>query len=165
MDHQTTVNGSHGRESPAQALAGNAAALAHDLLTISELQIQLLIADLRRLWRGALWALGAWLVGLGLLAAAMPIALAGIGLWLADATAQTPAAGLLWVALFAVLLMAILIAAGWWQCRRQLAGLQRSRRELQDNLATLKRILSNYSNRPQESDQPPSFQSSTTTQL
>jgi hypothetical protein len=125
--------------------------------------MQLFVADLRGLWRGAIWALGAWLVGLGLLAASLPIALAGAGLWLADATAQSPAAGLLWAALLAMLLMAILVAAGWWHCRRQLAGLQRSRGELQDNLAMLKRILSNYSNRQHGSDQPSTFQSSTTT--
>jgi hypothetical protein len=164
MDHETTLNGDT-QESPTRALAGNAAALAHDLLTIGELQLQLLRADLGGVWSGAMWALAACLAALGLLAAALPVALAGLGLWLADATAQAPWAGLLWVALAAVLVTCGLLGAGWWQFREQLAGLERSRRELQNNFEALKRILSNYSNHQHGTDESSAFQSSSSTQF
>jgi hypothetical protein len=164
MDHETTLDGSPDGESATRTLAGNAAALAHDLIAISELQMQLLAADLRGVWRGALSAAVVWIVGLLVLIAALPVALAGLGLWLAEATDQSVAAGLLWAALAAVAITLVLVAGGWWQLRQQLAGLERSRRELQNNLALLKNILANYSNREHGTDSRP-YASSTSTPL
>jgi hypothetical protein len=164
MDHETTLNGDK-QESPTSVLAGNAAALAHDLLTIGELQLQLLRADLGGVWSGAMWALAACLAAVGLLTAALPVALAGLGLWLADATSQAPWAGLLWVSLAAVVVICGLLGAGWWRFREQLAGLERSRREFRNNVETLKRILSNYSNHQQRADESSDFQSSSSAQF
>jgi hypothetical protein len=144
MVHQATVNGaSHKAGGP--SLARNAAGMAHDLLTMGELQMQLFLADLQSFARRGAWVLAAWLFGAALGAAALPILLAGLGLWLADMLNQSPAAGLLWVALASAILTATLIAAGYYQFRRQLGGFERSRRELHENLAVLKRLLSNYS--------------------
>jgi hypothetical protein len=153
MDRQAPVNGSKSGGSATEALARNAAGVTHDLVTIAELQMQLLLAELGRLARGTLWGLAFLLLATALLIALLPTLLAGLGLWLASVTLQTPAAGLLWVALTAGLLMAVSIALGCWKLRAQLEGLQRSRKEFEANLALLKRILSNYSNRPQDSQE------------
>lgn len=150
MDRETTVNGRDDHGSPSQALAQSAAGITHDLLTIAELQTRLLVADLRRLAQAALWGLAAWVAAVALLFALVPTALAGAGLLLAAALDQSPGVGLLWVALGATIVLAILIVVGWWQFRRQLESLQRSRQELDKNLALVKRILSNYAHRPQD---------------
>jgi putative superfamily III holin-X len=131
MDHQTAVE-----DSP------RAASITADLVTIAELQLRLFEADLRRLWRGAMWALIAWAVAGGLFIAVVPVALAGAGLLLADSLGQSPAAGLLWVALAACGLIAILVFAGWRQLRMQAGCLQRSRQELHENLKLLKNAAS-----------------------
>ncbi len=146
MDHQATVNGDD-REVPTRRLARNAAGIAHDLLGMVELQGELLAADFREIVRDALRGLSFWVVAVLLAFATLPVALAGAGLWLADGINQRPAAGLLWVSLAAGVLAAAAGFAGWLQFRLQAMTLERSRRELRENIALLKQILTDYSAR------------------
>ncbi len=146
MDHQTTVNG-EAHEVPSRTLARNAAGIAHELVGMAELQGELLAADFRQIVRDAIRGLSFWVVA-GLLAfATLPVALAGAGLWLAEGLDQRPAAGLLWVSLAAALLAAGAGMAGWLQFRMQAMTLERSRRELRENIMLLKQILTEQSAR------------------
>jgi hypothetical protein len=163
MDHETTLDGRQNgaeRASPSRTLASNAAAMAYDLVSLAELQWQLLVADMRGVWSGALVAVGATIVALVIAVAAMPVALAALGLLLADATGLSPAAGMLLVVLAALVVTSGLLGAGWWHLREQLAGLERSRRELRNNLNTLKRILERHAARSPAGDE--NYRSSST---
>ena len=147
MDHKTTLNGFGTRDASPHVLAQNMAGIAHDLITIAELQVQLFAVDLRALRKGVVRGLAIWVIGGALLLAALPTALIGTGLWLAAVAHLSTAAGLLWVAFGAVLLVIGLFLAGWRQFTRQRAALKRSKKELQNNLATMRQVLSSYAGR------------------
>ena len=147
MDHQTTLNGSGSRDSSAHALAQNMAGIAHDLVAIAELQVQLFAVDLRALRKGAVRGSVIWVIACGLLFAALQTALIGTGLWLAEVAHLPTAAGLLWVALGAFLLVIGLLVSGWREFTRQRAALQHSTTEFQNNLAAMRQILSSYAGR------------------
>jgi sulfite exporter TauE/SafE len=76
--------------------------------------------------------------------AVLPAALIGTGFWLADVAGVSTAAGLLWVAFGAMLLVTGLFLAGWRQLKRQRVGLQRTGKELRANLAAMRQVLSSY---------------------
>lgn len=147
MDHQATLNGSLRRDSSVEALAHNMANIGYDMITIAELQGRLFAVDLRAVRRGVLRGLGFWVAGFGLLVAALPTALIGTGLWLADVAHLPMAAGLLWVAFGSALLVAGLFTCGWWQLNKQRTGLRRSSKELRSNLAAMRQMLSSYAGR------------------
>ena len=150
MDHQATLTDRPGRDSSAQALTHSLASIAQDMATIAELQVRLLAVDLRALRQGVLRGLVAWVIACGLLVAVLPTGLIGTGLWLADVAHVSTAAGLLWVAFGAVLLVIGLFFAGWRQLKRQRVGLQRSRKELHASLAAMRQVLSSYAGRASE---------------
>jgi hypothetical protein len=150
MDHKTTLNGFGTRDASAHALVENMAGIAHDVITIAELQVQLFAVDLRALRKGIVRGLAIWVIASALLLAALPTALIGTGLWLADAAHLSTAAGLLWAAFGVVLLVIGLFLAGWWQLDRQQVGLQRSKKELRANLAAMRQVLSSYAGRASE---------------
>ncbi len=150
MDHQATLIDRERRDSSAQSLTHSVASIAQDMVTIAELQMRLLVVDLRALRQGALRGLVTWLIACALLVAVLPTALIGTGLWLADAAHVSTAAGLLWVAFGAVLLVIGLFLAGWRQLKRQRVGLQRSRKEIRANLAAMRQMLSSYAGRASE---------------
>jgi uncharacterized membrane protein YqjE len=147
MDHKTTLNGSGTRDASAHVLAQNMAGIAHDVIMIAELQVQLFAVDLRALRKGVVRGLVVWVIACALLFAALPTALIGAGLWLADVAHVSTAAGLLGVALGAFLLVMGLLIAGWRQFTRQRAALERSTKELQKNLAAMRQVLSSYAGR------------------
>jgi uncharacterized membrane protein YqjE len=150
MDHQATLIDRSRRDSSVQALTHSLASIAQDMVMIAELQVRLLAVDLRALRQGALRGLMTWMIACGLLVAVLPTALVGTGLWLADVAHVSPAAGLLWVAFGAVLLIIGLFLAGWRQLKRQRVGLQRSRKELRASLAAMRQVLSSYAGRASE---------------
>ena len=150
MDHQATLIDRPGRDSSAQTLTHSVASIAQDLVKIAELQVQLLAVDLRALRQGALRGLVTWMIACGLLVAVLPTALIGTGLWLADVAHVSTAAGLLWVAVGAMLLVFGLFLAGWRQLKRQRVGLQRSRKELRASLTAMRQVLSSYAGRASE---------------
>ena len=149
MDAETQMNGNRFRDAPAEALARNRADIARDLLEIADLQAQLFAADMRELARKVAWTSAAWLVAALLLGAVLPVALAGIGLAVAAWWELSPAAGLLLAAPGGLVIVAGLLIAGWIMMRSQMGVLERSRRELRENLALVKRMLASHSSRPE----------------
>ena len=147
MDHKTTLNGSGTRDASAHVLAQHLAGIAHDVVTIAELQVQLFAVDLRALHKGVVRGLVIWVIACAILIAALPTALVGVGLWLAEVAQMSTAAGLLWVALGAFLLVTGLLISGWRQFTRQRAALKRSTKELHNNLVAMRQVLSSYAGR------------------
>ena len=90
MDHQTALNGS---DRPSHDLNEHLGAMAHDVGRLAELQARLVVADLRQSRAALLCTSGCWLTASMLFVATLPIALAGLGLWLADVTELTVAGG------------------------------------------------------------------------
>lgn len=150
MDRQATLIEGRRRDSSAEALTHSLASIAHDMVKIAELQVRLLAMDLRALRQEVLRGLVMWGVACSLLVAVLPTSLIGTGFWLADVAGLSAAAGLLWVSLGAVPLVIALLFVGWRQIRRQRVGLQRSRKELQASLATVRQLLSSYAGRGSE---------------
>jgi len=150
MDHQATLNDRSRRDSSDQTITHSLASIAQDMVMIAELQVQLLAVDLRTLRQGVLRGLVTWVIACGLLVAVLPTALIGTGLWLADVAQMSIAAGLLWVAFGAVLLVVGLFLAGWRQLKRQRVGLQRSKKELRASLAAMRQVLSSYAGHAKE---------------
>ena len=147
MDHKATVNGFGTRDASAHVLAQSMAGIAHDVITIAELQVQLFAVDLRALRKGVIRGLVIWVIACALLFAVLPTALIGTGFWLASVADLSTAAGLLWVALASFLFVIGLLIAGWRQFTRKRTALGRSTKELHNNLATMRQVLSSYAGR------------------
>lgn len=142
MDYQTTMNTSP--ESPSHRFSRKASRVARDILTIVELQGRLLMRDLADARRGAMVGTLACILGVGLLLAALPLGLAGTGIWIAAIWDLGPGPGLIGATVFACLLAAILLGAGYWHASRRVT-LARSREELAENIALLKNMLNELS--------------------
>jgi hypothetical protein len=147
MNHKATLNGTPIRDASAQAVAQNFAGVVLDVVTIAELQSQLFALALGALCRGAVRGLMIWGIAAVLLVAAVPTALTGTGLWLSEVAHVSTAAGLLWVALGAFLLVIGLIAWGWRQVTSQRAALRNSIHEFRNNRAAMRQILASYAGR------------------
>jgi hypothetical protein len=138
MVDQTTMNWQ--RERPTRIRA-NLAGLAHDALTLAELQVQLLTVDLRDARRGAGTALVQVLIGTVLALGCVPVLLLAAAHVLIE-TVQWPgsaAFGVTGVGVAAV--AAILLRIGWRRTTQAIATVQRSRAELVETLRWLKDSL------------------------
>lgn len=142
MDYQTTMNASP--ESPSHRFSRKASRVARDILTIVELQGRLFLRDLADMRRGALVGTLACLLGVGLLLAAIPLGLAGGGIWIAAIWDLGPGPGLVGATVATCLLASAMLGAGYWHLRRRIT-LVRSRDELAENIALLKKLLNELS--------------------
>lgn len=148
MADQTSMKERHdqqtagGEAAPATALARNFGDFARDLVSLAELQGQLFVVDLKQNARQAAARVGLVAVGLALLLGALPV------LWMALAYALVEAAGWShWLSFLVAGVVGLIVGGalalgGLAWLRRALPGLERSRRELGDNLRWLKQSLS-----------------------
>ncbi|MFG0295581.1 MAG: phage holin family protein [Maioricimonas sp. JB045] len=141
MLDQKNMNGQRGQTSPAGGVKKNLAGLTHDLISLAELQAQLVAVDLRDSYSRsvvpAVLVVTALLLALG----AMPVILLGIGWALVNLAGFGEGAAFLLVSLTAVGLAA---ATGWWgvqKLKASLGVLTRSRRELSENVWWIKQAL------------------------
>jgi hypothetical protein len=148
MVDQTKVNGSARRgEAPPRAIARSTGELLEDLLTLAELQLRLLVLDVRQgLVRLAI-AAGAVVAGAVLLLGCVPIAIAATALCLVETTSLTLAQAFGLSLLAAVLLAAGLAATGIVYVRRRLDILERSRHEWRENAQWFRSALRRLSRR------------------
>lgn len=138
MADQATIN--RGSDRPTHIRA-NLAGLAHDALTLAELQVQLLTVDLRDARRGAGTALSQVLVGAVLALGCVPVLFLAAAHLLIE-TAGWPASGAYAaVATLAAVVAIILLRLGWRRTSQALATVQRSRTELVETLRWLKESL------------------------
>lgn len=147
MDRKATLNGPARHDFSAHALAQKLAAVGHAIVSIAELQVRLAAVDLRAAKKAAVRSTAISISAAVLLAAALPTALIGLGMWVAEAAEISAGAGLLLVALVA----AILASALGWLARRQMSShkaiFERSTKELTANVAAIRQVLSDLAGR------------------
>lgn len=111
------------------------------MLTLAELQAQLLVADVQECGRRMLVPGLVLLSGVALGLACFPIALAALALLLIQIFETSYAAGFLIAVVVGAVLSALLCVIGWFQVRERVAVLRRSQQELVCNLHWIKKVL------------------------
>ena len=142
MGHQTKISDRNGSpEIAPKALARDVGEFAHDVLTLAELQAQLLAADVQECGQRVLVPGLVLLCGVALGLACFPIALAALALLFIQVFETSYAAGFLIAVVVGAVLSALLCVIGWLQIRERVAVLQRSRQELVRNLRWIRKVL------------------------
>lgn len=142
MAGQTTHIENNGRTT--RGIFGNAAEFVHDLVTLSELQVKLLVVDLREGSRHALLPLGLIVLAGCLALGVFPILLAALALGLA-------AAGLsYWLSFLLAALIGVIISGatgygGYVLLKKQAKVLRRSQEEFERNVHWVKSALTQRS--------------------
>lgn len=138
MGYQTTLNGTQraGRD-----FRAHFSGLARDVGRIAELQARLVAAEMRQSRSALLCSAGCWATAGLLLVAMLPIALAALGLWLADSTVLTVAGGLACVAAAATAMAIALGYVALAQFRKQREAWERSRIELLESVRALQQMF------------------------
>ena len=142
MVHQTKISEGNGTPVPApKALTRDMGKFAQDVLTLAELQAQLLVADVQECGQRVRVPGLVLLCGVALGLACFPIALATLALLLVEVFEASYVAGLLIAVAVGAVVSALLCVIGWFQVRERMAVLQRSRQELVGNLRWMKKVL------------------------
>lgn len=142
MGDQTKVSERNGSPQTApNALARDVGEFAHDVLTLAELQAQLLVTDLRECSRRGLVPGLVLLAGVALGLSCIPIALVVLSLLLVEVFETSYATGFLLAMIAGAILSALLCVSGWFQFRKRLAVLRRSQEELVRNVRWIKKVL------------------------
>lgn len=126
---------------PARSMGRSVRQLGSDVITLMELQAELLQVDLREWLQSFIRPLAALLGAAIILLATAPVALVSVGFLLAAKT-ELP----LWGAMMTATLIGLLLAAasagvGFWLVKRDRRVLQRFRTELRKNVQWLKETL------------------------
>lgn len=142
MGHQTKINERNGSpETAPKALARDVGEFAHDVLTLAELQAQLLVTDVRECGQRVLVPGLILLGGVALALACFPIALAALALLVIQIFETSYVAGFLIAVMVGTALSALLCVIGWFQVRKHIAVLGRSQQELVRNLRWIKKMI------------------------
>ncbi len=144
MSNQTTMNGARANveETPARAVARNTGEFLHDLVTLGELQLRLLILDCGEGLQRFVWPVAAILSGLALGLAALPVLLIALALTLTKVLQFTPAQAAGIAAGAGLLIAAVLVASGYLGWRAVRGGMfDRSQREWTQNVRWIKDAL------------------------
>jgi Putative Actinobacterial Holin-X, holin superfamily III len=147
MDRQETLNGAAHPAPSTRALGQKFASLAHDVILIAELQAQLFAADVRAWRRASGLRVGLAIGGIVLLAAAVPTALMGAGICMAEWAGVSPGVGLLCAASLAALGAGGLLLLASRRGGAPRKAFERSTRELSANVAAIRRLLSDVTQR------------------
>jgi hypothetical protein len=141
MVHQAEVN-PNGQAKPAETgVAASFSGLAHDAIELAELQAQLLKLDVQLAARNGGMSMALAVVGACLLLGCVPVALAALAEVFVAQWGWTRAGALAAAAAVGLALSAGAGAAAWYRVRSALASLQRSRDELNRNIAWIKSNL------------------------
>jgi hypothetical protein len=122
-------------------MAENVGDLTTDLLTLGELQAELLRIDLKEAADKSVAPGVVAVLGTGLVLGCCPVALLGLAWWLESATELTLAASALIVAGAALVVGCGLLYAAYRWLRTSVATLGRSREEFRRNLRWVKSVL------------------------
>ena len=130
-----------------EATAGS---LAHHALELSELQLQLLVADLKAATSLTRTAVILAIVATALLIAAAPVLLLSAAAAVEEAYDLSRAVSLLIAGVAAVVIAGVLLYAGWKVLLNGASKFGRSREELQHNIHWIKQVVSPKATPPQE---------------
>jgi hypothetical protein len=128
---------------PVNQMTRNVSQLSSDVITLVELQAELLQVDLREWAQGFAKSVVAMVAGLVVLLASMPVLLLSIGYFIAQESDLSLGVSMLIAAGIGILVAGILAGVGVWLLKREQGMLHRFRRELKHNIAWLKQVLSN----------------------
>ncbi|MEX2092355.1 MAG: phage holin family protein [Pirellulales bacterium] len=141
MVHQAKVN-TNGKAKPAEPnVAASFSSLAHDAIELAELQAKLLRLDVQAAARNGGMSIALLVVGACLLLGCVPVALVALGEVFIAQWGWTRAGALGAAAAIGLALSAGTGAAAWYRVRTALVSLQRSRDELNRNIAWIKANL------------------------
>jgi hypothetical protein len=134
----------NGRErAPMPDVAGSVSGLAHDVIELTELQLRLLQLDVNKSTQKLRVCLILAIVGICLLIASIPVALFALAEVFAEQLDWSRSAAFGASALIGVILSAIFAGAAYGVVRSGLFSLERSREELNNNVAWVKTSLRN----------------------
>ena len=140
MVHQTKVNpNGHATDQP--NVAASFSGLAHDAIELAELQAQLLKLDAQAAARDGGRSIALGVLAVCLLLGCVPVALLSLAEGFAAQYGWTRAAALGAAAAIGLAISALAGAAAWYRVRTAFASLQRSRDELNRNIAWIKSNL------------------------
>ena len=123
-------------------MTGHLGNLGADLISLGELQLELLSVDARDAAQRSFYPGVFAFLGLGFVVGCCPLALLGLSWWLADITQLSVPGAAITVALVGLVVAGIFIFLAWKGFRASLDLLNRSRIELSSNLRWIKKILS-----------------------
>jgi hypothetical protein len=146
MATKTMSNGRRPIASPPDDLIGGVSAFGGNLAMLASLQGQLFGADAKEAGSQAAPGIGAVALAYFLVSGAITVALAGAGLWVAEAYEWPMGLGLLASSGVAVLVAILLGFFGLRRVRKSGAAFRRSKEELDRNIAWIQTVLS-YSGR------------------
>ncbi len=133
-------------ENASKGFARGVGNFTHDVLTLAELQAQLLAADVQECRQRMLVPTLLLLCGLAISLACFPIGLTTLAFFLVQSYNFSYAAGFLIAFVVGVVLGALLSVLGCLQVRKSLAVLRRSQHELIRNLRWIKKVLDHSRN-------------------
>ncbi len=128
-------------EPPDPHIVSNLGSLGADLVSLAELQLELLTVDAGETLKHARVPAFLIVLAVGFVLGSCPLALLGLSWWIASLTVLTVAESALIVALGGLILAAILFFIAWKGLRVGVAALKRSREEFHNNLEWIKHVL------------------------
>jgi hypothetical protein len=144
----TLHNGRACEVAPARVMRRNISQLGSDVITLVELQAELLQVDLRDWAKGFVKAVIALTTALVLVLASLPVLLISLGYFINELSDLPLSASMLIAAGVGVLLAVLGATIGLWLMKRDHGMLSRFNTELKRNITWLKQVLSN----PSEAD-------------
>jgi len=122
-------------------VAASFSELTHDVIELAELQVQLLGLDMKETTQKTRTSLILAILGVCMLLGSIPVALIALGEFLVEQMGWAQSTGLIVATLVGVVLSLLILAAAWWRLRSGMGTLQRSREELNRNIAWIKASL------------------------
>ena len=124
-------------------VAASVSELAHDVIELTELQAQLFMLDLKKSSQRTRTCIILCVVGVCLLLGSIPVALLALAELLVEQLAWSRSGALGASTLVGLALCAIVAGAAWAYVKKGLMSLDRSREELNRNIAWMKSTLRN----------------------
>lgn len=145
MDCETKMNTNGRVREEEPNVATSFSGLAHDVIELSELQAQLLVHDVKSTTRKTRTSLILGVVGACVLLGSVPVLLIALGELIAEQTGWPRSGGLAIAAVVGIGISAGILAAARNRLNVGLSSLQRSREELNRNIAWIKSSLRSQS--------------------
>jgi hypothetical protein len=134
------MNG-NGKSAAPRAVVENLGEFVHDVMTLSELQAKLLVADLKDFRSGAIMPAGLMALAAIVALGSVPVLLMGIAWMLVDYNVLSTGWAFLAATAIGLIAATVLGGVGWLLFRRQLSALERSQVELERNITWIKSVL------------------------
>lgn len=141
MSSPATMNGEQRVDEAAVGIGENVANLAYELVTLTELQAQLVMLDLREGGSRALKPAGFLAGGFAIVLGTMPVLILGLGGVLADQTKLSHPVGWLIVGAVTLIIGCLCMWGASIKLQKATQVLERSRVEFNENLRWIKKVL------------------------